>query len=421
MGMRLATSLPELLTLIKGIFNAARAVGVVLLFMILLTYVFAIIFTSQIGDPDAPEHTVPPYWEEDITPLQEGPTAVSLFGTMGDSMMSLFTRGVLGDNLAETLQAIHYQNGDWTCEDDCDDEGECSQVCERPSCNVKVYLWDDSPEHPCGGSLLLMWIFIAFCIISAFCLLNMLVGVLCEVITTTESEETETKYIIELHRNITKSFQDIDTSGDDLITKSEWHQMTQDERLCESFKNIGVPDNFMDVSLKRIEDHLFGRIPHNQIPGDGDWFPVLGATQETGAHEDRKKKGIAVEDFFDGILSVRPDSHASYLELCILQTRAEKDERIFSSELDNIQRLLEKHMASSSGLPASCPPASAPPGTNAQDKATAARIVSGEGLNIGTSPNSVFLQGLSTDTLIAELNFRASLKANSVSPAGKLD
>merc|ERR1719163_1099194 len=147
------SSLPELLTLVRGMIFAARAVGTVLLFMVLLMYVFAIVFTAQIGDPDAPERATPDtYWDRG-----SDPTAQELFGTMGDSMMSLFTRGLLGDNLAETLQAIKDRGGKDTYE--CDSEGECNRT---------------------GGQLWLMWVFIVFMIISAFCLLNMLVGVLCE-------------------------------------------------------------------------------------------------------------------------------------------------------------------------------------------------------------------------------------------------
>merc|ERR1719174_277888 len=92
-------SVPELMTLVKGMLSACKAVFFILLFLILVTYVFAIIFTSQMGDADNTE------------PEEE--TAEHMFGTMGDSMMSLFTHGVLGDNLSQTLQAIlDFPNGE---------------------------------------------------------------------------------------------------------------------------------------------------------------------------------------------------------------------------------------------------------------------------------------------------------------------
>merc|ERR1719486_144866 len=85
--------------------------------MLVIMYVFAIVLTAQIGDPYAPEHMgdrgyLGPYWVVD-----EDPTAIELFGSMGDSMMSLFTRGMLFDNYAETLLAIKDRGGDWVCHD----------------------------------------------------------------------------------------------------------------------------------------------------------------------------------------------------------------------------------------------------------------------------------------------------------------
>merc|ERR1719174_1832198 len=92
-------SVPELMTLVKGMLSACKAVFFILLFLILVTYVFAIIFTSQMGDADNTE------------PEEE--TAEHMFGTLGDSMMSLFTHGVLGDNLSACLQALlDYPNGE---------------------------------------------------------------------------------------------------------------------------------------------------------------------------------------------------------------------------------------------------------------------------------------------------------------------
>merc|ERR1719378_1144705 len=85
-------SVPELMTLVKGMVSAAKSTFFILLFLVLVMYVFAIIFTSQIGDSANKD--------------PEPETAEHMFGTMGDSMMSLFTHGVMGDNLMQTLQAI---------------------------------------------------------------------------------------------------------------------------------------------------------------------------------------------------------------------------------------------------------------------------------------------------------------------------
>jgi len=130
---RLLTSLPELLVLIKGMLNATKAVAIVLGFMVMLMYVFAIVFTAQLGHSESPEKLeADPYWVRDTDP-----TAQELFGSLGDSMLSLFTRGMLCDNLAETLEAIKDRGGEYACADEDGNEVDSARivgdgkVCER--------------------------------------------------------------------------------------------------------------------------------------------------------------------------------------------------------------------------------------------------------------------------------------------------
>merc|ERR1719183_951101 len=98
-------------------------------------------------------------------------------------MMSLFTHGVLGDNLSQTLQAIiDFPNGE-------------------------------------GGAagLVLLWLFFVFFAISSMTLLNMLIGVLCEVITQTAESEKDSTQIRDLTLSIEDAFDMIDTNGDERV------------------------------------------------------------------------------------------------------------------------------------------------------------------------------------------------------------
>lgn len=127
---RLMRSVPELMTLVKGMVSAAKAVFFILMFLVLVMYVFAIIMVSIIGSPEANRDA-----EED--------TCEHMFGTMGDAMMSLFTNGVLGDNLSQAVQGIlNFPNGEGS-----------------------------------GTGVFLMWLFMLFFAISSMTLLNMLIGV----------------------------------------------------------------------------------------------------------------------------------------------------------------------------------------------------------------------------------------------------
>merc|ERR1712151_168468 len=96
--------------------------------------------------------------------------------------MTLFTNGVLGDNLADTLSAIARQE----------------------------------------SGLLFTWIFIVFTTISSFTLLNMLIGVLCQVIDSCAKEEEKTSRERDFRANLKKAFEALDVSKDQRLCKDEW-------------------------------------------------------------------------------------------------------------------------------------------------------------------------------------------------------
>lgn len=311
---RLMKEVPELLTLVKGMLNAAKAVSFILMFLILCMYVFAIVMTSQLGDPKAPEHKYAEgYWVTD-----SDPTGVELFGTLGDSMMTLFTRGVLADNLAETMQAIKDRGGKIKCDEGVDPDAE---VCERT-----------------GGSLLLLWVFIAFFIISAFCLLNMLIGVLCEVIQDSAEKENETNQISDLRQQMSDAFAMIDTSQDGLITPHEWTSMSKNQNVRRSMASLGVEEKHMDESLGQMAETLFGEVTE-------ELEPLVPSTSS--------RHGLTFEQFISKVVEIRPDTPASALDIEVLRIRVEREEREFNHKLDVIEDALATTMPDASLLPPS--------------------------------------------------------------------
>merc|ERR1712196_207913 len=105
-------------------------------------YVFAIIFTGQLG---------------------KVPELQLMFGEMGLSMLTLFVNGTLLDDLTGVLRDILTYGGQ---------------------------TW--------------VWVFIVFILLSAFTVLNMLIGVLCEVVTKTAAEETEGMLIRDVQEKLQK-------------------------------------------------------------------------------------------------------------------------------------------------------------------------------------------------------------------------
>jgi len=378
---RIMNSLPELLTLVKGIANATRAVTAVMCFMVLIMYVFSIVFTGQLGDSDAPELKMDPYWERG-----DDPTGQELFGSIGDSMMTLFTRGTLGDNLAETLTAIKDAGGDWTCE-----EVDGEQVCGRT-----------------GGPLWLMWVFIFYMVLSAFCILNMLVGILCEVIQSTANEEHEKAMLADLRHNIEDSFHHIDVSDDEIVTHAEWKVMRDEDTVRDCFLRLGIDRNDLDIRMDQIEECLFGVCARDRMmkkcPNPkGDALRLSRSHLNTDHAEYDGQYGIKLEEFVQKILETRPDAPASFLDVEVLRSRALVDEARFNSQLDKIESALTevRNNLDSSGAILDAPPkeCSANEGTDGIPKQR-------------DQVSDEWLQSLSIDVLFEELRERRLAKAS---------
>jgi len=362
---------------VKGMINATRAVSFILMFLVLCMYVFSIVFTAQLGNPDAPEHKYPlPYWESDTDP-----TAMELFGSLGDSMITLFTRGMLADNLAETLEAIKDRGGDIVCEG----SGEpgfapSAEVCERT-----------------GGELWLMWCFILFMIISAFCLLNMLIGVLCEVITDSAQKENESTQIAELHKNMKMAFMEIDTSKDGKITKTEWQQMRNQKTVQESMESLGVEQQHMEERLDQMQESLFGGMDDEE---DDEDIP------------DHKRVGLTFEEFIGKVVEIRPDTPASALDIEILRVRVEREEKAFNARLDFIQDALQS-VNGQQALPA--------PTSQAYPTATKAPVKAVEAADPKANSFTAWLTDVPTEVLFAVLNSRAPPELSSPPILGRLN
>lgn len=379
---RLFKSLPELLTLIKGMINAARAVATVLCFMVLIMYVFSILFTVSIGDSKAPELKIDPYWDTGADP-----TGVDLFGSIGDSMMTLFTRGVLGDNLAETLEAIKDRGGS---EVECSEDDDGVKTCERS-----------------GGSVWMMWLFIIFMIISAFCLLNMIVGILCGVIDETAKEESESRNVDDARRTLTQVFTEMDTSQDGLVTKHEWGKMVRNDSVRTSLVKIGLPENEkeLDEKLAQVEENVFPK--ESELAAQQSSEEIEKSFTEGSSPDalrrmpSRQEEGIDIESFVQRVLANRDDVDASRLDVEVLRAKVIADERCFSKQLEKIEDALLDFKKK-------CPSQLHKPQMSATNP-NGIRAAGGEPKS-GPPSSAVWLQSIPTEALFSALERRAKLK-----------
>lgn len=270
---RIMRFFPALMVLIQGMFRATKAVFWILLFLVLMMYLFAIVFTVQLSDPDSEE--------------PEG--AALLFGSLGSSMMTLFTQGVLGDNLAAILQEILTE------------------------------------------SVLLMLLFGMFVVISSLTLLNMLIGVLCDVVQCTAEEEENNFREAEVRRLFEKAFRSIDSDGNSQITRREWDIIKDSDCIGECLDLLGVDDMFRDEIVSHLSENLFGNRSEPYRDSLGKWRLDPSRTAD-GA--DGNKVTLTLQAFVEKVGELRSDVPANSLELEGLRTTT-------TNFYDGLQRRLE--------------------------------------------------------------------------------
>jgi len=299
---RLMKFVPEMAKLVKGMIKAARSVIFILIFLVLVMYVFAIIFTGTFSDREV--YPLTPYCDDEIAAglnetddcLEEGEfgeLGQDLFATMGDSFMSLFTRGVLGDNLDETVQAIMDQ------------------------------------------SLLLMWVFFVFLIITFATLLNMLIGVVCEVISDAAAEEEEQESADLLKNTITDAFQEIDSNDDGLVCETEWMRISENPKVRETMEGLGIEPERMEERLEQMSLMLFAD------PEEG----LVQAPEEEPEDADQEdRSGLTVEQLIERLNDMRPDQDANALDLELMKAQVTKDQKLFKSKLKKVKKGLTKFL-----------------------------------------------------------------------------
>eukprot|EP00929_Paragymnodinium_shiwhaense_P052959 TRINITY_DN2651_c0_g2_i1.p1 TRINITY_DN2651_c0_g2~~TRINITY_DN2651_c0_g2_i1.p1 ORF type:complete len:846 (+),score=209.53 TRINITY_DN2651_c0_g2_i1:81-2618(+) len=187
---RLLRAMPELMIMIKGMLAATRSVFFTLCLLVMIMYVFGIAFRQ----------------------LAEGePVAQKYFKSVGMSMRSLLIFGVFLDNVG-TLAV---------------DLSECA-----------VYL---------------SVMFFLFILIGSLTVMNMLVGVLCEVVSAVAATEQEEMLVTYVHDRLSQVMSMLDADGGGTISKKEFLQILDNVDAVRCLADVGV-----DVySLVDLADYIF--------------------------------------------------------------------------------------------------------------------------------------------------------------------
>jgi len=235
---RLMRSLPELLTLIKGMKAASRSVASTLILLIIIVYVFGIIFQSQYAD----------YKDDADTCLN----CKMHWGTVSDSMFTLLVGGTLLDDITAL----------------------CHDILGSPNAE------------------LMFSFFMLYFVFSHLTVFNMLIGVVCEVISETASTESENSMVAQVTQILTVVFEEIDADGSGMISKKEFELMTDKHESIEALHILGVEPKH----LLALSDTIF------------DSGEDSGGTKEIG-----------FDEFLEMVVHLRPENNASVLDIAQLR------------------------------------------------------------------------------------------------------
>jgi len=200
---------PELQIIVKGMIAAVRSVLCTAILLLLILYVWAILFTSEFHQGDLPE--------EDVAG-----TARQFFGSMGKSMRHLFIMGTILDDITLCCNYIRGSN---------------------------------------KGPTMLTF-FIIFVLISSFTMLNMLIGILCEVVCAVGEGERNKNTEAKVREAIGNLFHQMDRDGSGEISRDEFLSMKGDKNVMKALHELEVKakhfEMYADLMFKPDTD---GNIP----------------------------------------------------------------------------------------------------------------------------------------------------------------
>lgn len=184
---RLMRAVPEMMVIVKGMVASTRTVCCTGSLLALILYIFSILFTDAF-------HETPELGDSD-----DEPEYMQMFGTMGKSMFTLFIMGTVLDDVTAASNAIRASGNFW-----------------------------------------MLAAFIICILISSFMMLNMLIGVLVEIVGATAQGEKEQAVELNVREAISSIFEKMDADSNKEISMKEFLGMKDDERVMKALAELDI-------------------------------------------------------------------------------------------------------------------------------------------------------------------------------------
>eukprot|EP00933_Yihiella_yeosuensis_P072244 TRINITY_DN80590_c0_g1_i1.p1 TRINITY_DN80590_c0_g1~~TRINITY_DN80590_c0_g1_i1.p1 ORF type:complete len:669 (-),score=102.42 TRINITY_DN80590_c0_g1_i1:86-2008(-) len=209
-SFRLVASMPELLLLARSVFAAIRSVASILIFMALTIYVYAIVFVQSLS-------------------LENIATA-------------RFTR---------VPQAMNFLLLQTVCGFDQDFINQLLDV------SVVFYL-----------------LFLSYIFLTSLTLMNMLVGVLCQVVSVVSDAEEESTNRMHTEQEFKAVFHELDKDGNARLSKTEFEQLVKNPKVMKALKandiDLMALVAFVSVMFEENEEVCINNVVHALLDLRGD-------------------------------------------------------------------------------------------------------------------------------------------------------
>mmetsp|Transcript_17817 Transcript_17817/g.47018 ORF Transcript_17817/g.47018 Transcript_17817/m.47018 type:complete len:680 (+) Transcript_17817:72-2111(+) len=202
---RLLKVFPELMTLLKGMVNALHSVLYTMVLLVVLIYIFGVMFATGARRDD-----------------QLSDELSDKFTSVQESMWVLLLDGTFLDGTGDTIKVLR------------------------------------------AGSNALTFLFLIFIFMSSFTVLNMLIGILCEVVSQTSHGEKEAAAIEEMKTVITEMLECYDKDDDRLISSTEFDLLMLNPEMHGTLQRFSVDAD----DLRALKGYLFEH--GNTLDIDGD-------------------------------------------------------------------------------------------------------------------------------------------------------
>jgi voltage-gated sodium channel len=260
---------PQLQIIIKGMVAAVRSVFCTAVLLVLVLYVFSIIFTSIWHQGDVTDKEAADKCEEEGDPLS---CAQNLFGSLPKSMRHLFIMGTILDDITACTNTIRMTKESY-----------------------------------------MLYVFIIFVLMSSFTMLNMLIGILCEVVQATAEGERFKNSAASIREAIGSLFRAMDQDGNGQISRDEFLQMKKDKDVLAALHEVDVKPKHFDM------------------------YADLMFKEKEGSAE---PETLSLDTTIDLIMRLRPGAKISALDFASFQQTIYKNHNSIKNSIHRIDKLM---------------------------------------------------------------------------------